>query len=384
MRVRVRALGVCLVGALAGVATSLSVDEASAQGGPGTIVGVVRDSAGMRVNAAEVAVAGTPLRALTSEDGSFRIARVGPGEVTLVVRRLGFRPDTVPVTVPGGREVTVNVLLTPVPAQLAAVRVQSAAQPYDSRLSGFNERRAKGAGTFISRDRLDQVTSYRFTDILREVPGVRIRPLRGGGTTVQIRASNCSPLVFIDGAPASAGAMDLDMIDLFTVEGIEIYHGLARVPAEFASVRGLERCGVIAIWSKPYRPPPRAPRAPKPVDLEALVADRAVFTAEDVDSPASLVEGTLAPAYPDSLWRAGIAGRVTVELIVGVTGRMQSNSLRIVSSTHPLFAASVASAMEDARFEVAAWQGRQVRQIVYLPIAFEIPSPRGGNGTMDQ
>lgn len=356
--------------AVLALALLLAAPEAIAQGS-GIISGVVRDSMGLEVQAAEVSVAGTSQRTHTNDRGAFRLVRVSPGDVTLNVRRLGFRAATHDVTVRAGAEVKVAVTLTPIPTQLPVVAVQARREVFDSRLAGFHARRERGGGSFISRDRLDQVHSYRFTDVLRELPGIRIRPLRGGGTTVQMRGADCSPLVFIDGFPAASGPLDLDMIDLFTVEGIEVYHGLASVPAEFSSVRGLERCGVVAIWTRPHRPRPR--RDPVPVDLEQLVADRVVFTAEDVDTPAVLTEDSGIPLYPDSLWRSGAGGRVLVEMVVDVTGRVQINSVRIVSATHPMFANAVREALLEAQFEPAVWQGRQVRQLVHLPFVFEVP-----------
>lgn len=355
----------------------LFVSPAAGQERLGVIVGVVRDSVGLEVSAAEVVLQGTSQRMLSDERGAFRFARVASGEATIGIRRLGFRPATATVTVAAGAEVRVNVQLIPVPTQLPVVEVRSRAQSFDSRLEGFHTRREKGVGSFVTRERLERVHSYRFTDILRELPGVRIRSVRGGGSNIQMRGANCFPLVFIDGFPAAAGTVDLDMIDLATVEGIEVYHGLATIPPEFVSVRGGERCGVVAIWSRPYRPPPRAPRPSTPVDLEQLVADRAVFTAEDVDSPAVLSEGTFLPAYPDSLWRMGVSGRVVAEFIVDAAGRVQAGSFRVVSATHLEFAAAVRRALDEARFAAAVWQGRHVRQLVQLPFVFEAPKASG-------
>jgi len=61
-------------------------------------------------------------------------------------------------------------------------------------------------------------------------------------------------MFYLDGFPATSGPMDLDMIDLSGVEGIEVYAGMTSIPAEFMGVVGGEQCGVIAVWSRPTRP----------------------------------------------------------------------------------------------------------------------------------
>lgn len=340
-----------------------------AQTSTGSVTGAVRDSLGAGLSMAEVAIAGSRQSAMTDAEGRFRIARVRAGEHALRIRRLGYHPETTTVTVTGGAEASVDIVLTPAPSQLMPVRISGRAAVYDARLAGFNSRRERGVGYFITRERLDAVHSFRFVDIMREVPGVRVGLLRGG-STVRMRGASCDPLVFIDGFPAAAGTVDLDIMDLNSVEGIEVYSGLASIPAEFVSVRGQERCGVIAIWSRPHRGRPTRGGRGTPTDLERLVAERRVFTAEDVDVPVRLEEGTAVPVYPDSLWRARVPGRVVVELVVEPDGQFEPATLRVVSATHPGFASAVRTALNDARFRAGMHDGRPIRQLVLLPFVF--------------
>jgi len=166
--------------------------------------------------------------------------------------------------------------------------------------------------------------------------------------------------------------MDLDMIDLASVEGIEVYSGVATVPPEFVSVRGLESCGVIAIWSRPFRNRQRRQGPVNLADLERLIAERKVYTAEQVDRPAVLTTGqTASPTYPDSLWNARISGSAVAEFIVDADGYVESGTVRIVSSTHPYFASAVRSSLEGVTFRAAELAGQGVRQMVQLPFRFE-------------
>jgi len=68
----------------------------------------------------------------------------------------------------------VDVRLESTPQQLTPVTVSARPEPYEQRLAGYYERASKKTGYFIGPERLDRLTSHRFTDILREIPGVRV------------------------------------------------------------------------------------------------------------------------------------------------------------------------------------------------------------------
>ncbi len=351
---------------------------------PATVSGVVRDSLGGGVIGARVSIKGSAARATTDSAGGYRVTGVTPGAAVLDVRRLGYRPASIPVSVGPGTEVKVDVELAPVPEQLAPVEVRRRPEAYDSRLAGFNERKSKHVGYFVTREKLDRMSSGRFVDALRDMPGVSLRTLRGGVATVSLRGARCAPVFYMDGFPARAGVMDLDMIDLSGVEGIEVYAGMSSIPAEFMSVAGGETCGVIAVWSRPYRPKSRR-REPISQDaLERLVAEQTVYTADRVSQPAMPIGRTPpSPVYPDSLYAAGVPGRVVAEFIVGEDGRIEEGSVAIVSSTHADFATSVRSALEGVVYRPALLDGKPVRQLVQLPFSFEpsaapdsVPPPR--------
>ncbi|HUR92890.1 MAG TPA: carboxypeptidase regulatory-like domain-containing protein [Gemmatimonadaceae bacterium] len=343
--------------------------DAAAQAG---LRGVVLDSQGGTIPGAQVSIEGSNAATVTDVAGVFRLQRIPRGSVTLNVRRLGYRPGQAIIQHAGATETAVEVRLIAVPEVLPTVEVRRRGDISDSRLAGYNARREKRVGHFVTRDQLDRRDSPRFADVLRGVPGVVVRPLRGsgGGRTVSMRG-NCSPLVFFDGFPAAAGPMDLDMVDLSTVEGIEIYSSLATIPVEFMSVAGTERCGVIAIWSRTARPRQRRLAEARAGELDRQMASKTVYTAEQVDNAAILAPGTVKPVYPDSLWRAGVGGRVVAEFIVGVDGIIEQGTFGVASTTHPQFSASVRSALETAVFRSATLAGRRVRQLVQVPFVFD-------------
>lgn len=364
--------------ALLGVAVSANGAGGQVQPAGVTVSGFVRDTLGLAILGVEVRIEGTARSTISGDDGAYRFAGVAPGELRLLARRLGFRPTVVDVEVGHGGLGDVEIRLVAVVQELAPVAVLARREAYESRLAGFYERRERKVGHFISRERLERTNSFSMTDILRDIPGVKIRPIGPILKAVRIRGASCPPLVFLDGAPATAGEFDLETIDLGMVEGIEVYSGSATVPAEFAGPRNLDRCGVVAIWSRPFRPGPRAPTtrsvdARPEIDLDRLVARGEAFTAASVDSAVTLVDGGFAPEYPTSLWRERRSGRVVAEFVVDTTGRVMNGTIGIIASSHPLFSLSAREALANARFHPARLAGALVRQVVQLPIEFRFP-----------
>jgi outer membrane biosynthesis protein TonB len=165
------------------------------------------------------------------------------------------------------------------------------------------------------------------------------------------------------------------MVDLAGVEGIEVYSGMS-IPPEFMVVSGSENCGVIAVWSRPFRPKARTQSPVSRAELERLVSEHTVYTADQVSEPASWTGGgSVSPVYPDSLWTARVPGRVVAEFIVGQDGRIEPGTLTIASTTHPYFASAVRSALDGAVFRQAVLNGEPVRQLVQLPFVFSPQSP---------
>lgn len=342
--------------------------------GTGAIRGTVYDSAGGALAGATVSVVGSDVHARTGENGAFRLGKVSVGRVRLEVRRLGFSPRVVEADIALGGDTHVDVLLSAIPQRLDVVDVRERPTASNSRLAGYNERRLKKVGYFITRERIDGANSRRLTDLLSQVPGIRFFPQRGGPThSVRLRGARCPPLVFIDGSPATSGEFDLDNVDPSTVEGIEVYPDMMSIPPELLGPRDLDRCGVIAIWSRPFRPrPQRAKNAEG--DAEQLVARKIAFLASEVDVPARLQSGTGVAVYPESLWQAAIDGRAVLEFMVDSAGTVLTETIQTVSSTHQLFTTAARDALSTAEFSPAMRGGHAVAQIVQLPFVFTVPT----------
>jgi periplasmic protein TonB len=78
------------------------------------------------------------------------------------------------------------------------------------------------------------------------------------------------------------------------------------------------------------------------------------------------------PEYPSRLRNAGVTGTVQVRFIVGANGRVETSSIKIVSTPHPDFVEGVRRALQNARFKAAEKGGTKVRQLVEQSFVFQL------------
>lgn len=364
------------------VAVTLAVTARSGEAqARGVVVGSVRAADESRLMGARVALAAGGGRAgadsataITGGDGAFRFEAVPDGTARLVIRRLGFRPETLSVDVPQLEGGPIVVLLERVAQPLAPVLVRGAtAGPLPS---AFERRRSSGFGHYITRADIEHRNPMRTTDLLRSIPGVTMGG-PDGARSPHFRAaggSSCEPSYYLNGAPVSA-AIDLDAMSVQSIEALEVYSGAATVPAALRSAAAPGGCGAIAIWSRMADAAVAYEDEADGFGADSLarrVATGWAYTADQVELPASPLPGMGPnPGYPDALRKAGISGRVVAEFVVDEQGRVDASSINIVSSTHPLLSAAVRASVGRARFAPAYSKGHVVRQVVHLPVVFE-------------
>lgn len=342
----------------------------SAQGA-GIVTGTVRDSSGAVISGAEIrSEAGESVR--TNELGQYRIS-LQQLPATLVARRLGFNSSSFPAGagLPGA-PVVVDLVLKALPNLLEPVVVRSDRVKYTGRLAGYYERlERRSGGAFISREQIDRENPRSLSQLLTHVPGINAVRMRGGGGGVRFRSRTCWPLVWLDGMPMGAGEVDLDAFPPQTIHGIEIYLGSTTAPLKYTAPRNMSSCGTILIWSRgPDTDPVTRPRPP-PRDLERLIASVAVYTADQVDRPATLDENRRVEiTYPAALFAAGTGGSVVAEFVVDQKGSVEEGTIGIVSSTDPDLSDAVRQAVERAAFRPALLDGKPVRQMVQQPFSF--------------
>ncbi|HXI34111.1 MAG TPA: TonB family protein [Gemmatimonadales bacterium] len=78
------------------------------------------------------------------------------------------------------------------------------------------------------------------------------------------------------------------------------------------------------------------------------------------------------PAYPDSLRAEGIEGRVTVQVVVDTSGRVEPGSAVVVQSPNAGFNQAALAFVYTAHFRPAKRRGHAVRAVVEVPIDFKL------------
>lgn len=309
----------------------------------------------------------------SDEAGQFTATRVNPGAMWLRIRRIGYRPESLLVTVVAGQSIEPTVVMRQIAQSIAAVKVIGR-RDITGPMAGFYKRVQTGSGRFFTQADIARRQPSSMTDLLRSVPGIRIET-RGFDNRVRIRGSRCSPLVWLDGQGLFAGEFDLDSVDPNTFEGIEVYSGPASVPVEFqGNQRVSSGCGTIILWSR--RGELRARKLkkgePTPAAVIAELLEQAqIFTVADVDTAARVDSTKLVrPFYPDSLFYSQMAGELIAEFVVGINGEAMMETFNSITTTHRSLVEPVRRAVREQRFVPAVRNGRVVQQVMQLPFTF--------------
>jgi len=143
-------------------------------------------------------VPGTSHRTVTDRSGRFHIPDVAPGSHLIVVRYLGFRPDTLPVEVLAGQTRQVAVTLKPAPYDLDRVVVEGARRGQARALN--QQRTATNIQNVIAQEQIDRFPDANIADGLKRVPGVTASQDYGEASGVMLRGlSSGLNSVTIDG-----------------------------------------------------------------------------------------------------------------------------------------------------------------------------------------
>ena len=345
-----------------------------------TAIGTVKDSSGIPLAGATVTSTATGQSAISNERGEFRLAGLVAGD-ELKARRLGFSPSTRKLS-PTQSQNEVDFRLGAIPRLLNPVVVSSSKPEYKGRLAGYYQRlERRSNGYFISRELIDKRSTGSLSQLLKSAPGVNSIGIRGGGRGIRMRGRGCRPLVWLDGVPMPAGEVDLDAFPTSTLHGIELYLGSTNAPSDFTLNGGFSSCGTIILWSRGKDTESARSASKRPIDLERMIESLKIFSADQVDTPASLSSSSaLDIEYPPELYSTSVSGSVLAEFVVDTTGSVEQETVSIVASTHPLFSAATIKALQNTRFTPAVKGGVRVRQVVQQPFSF-VPGQRKSAGT---
>lgn len=204
-------------------------------------------------------------KARTDSTGEFLVAMPHPGRYMILPRRIGYVGGLVgPFAIATRDTFELVIYLTPLVVTLNGVTIAARADRGVDFTRGFEERRARGVGSFITRQEIDKRGAQRALDLLRGLPGVIVlpggeHPELGDQFVISNRGSRtmagvCSIGIFVDGFEVDNETINR-AYRAADFEAIEVY-GVSEVPAQFKAGRG--NCGAVMYWSRSTagKPPP--------------------------------------------------------------------------------------------------------------------------------
>lgn len=208
----------------------------------GTIKGKVANAQGEPLVGASIVIEGTQIGAVSDIDGNFKITNAPVGEVTLVIKYVGY-DDTKVKTVVTENQTT----------ELSAVVEESAQKLDEVLVIGYGVQKKKlntGANISVKGENIESMKTTSTIDALKGIsPGVTITQKSGqagSGTKVNIRGVGtifkAEPLYIVDGIAVG----DIDNLSPSDIESIDVLKDAAS-----AAIYGSRAAnGVILVTTK--------------------------------------------------------------------------------------------------------------------------------------
>jgi hypothetical protein len=218
-----------------------------------TLTGTVRDSTTMEPVPGVTIGLEERVATFTDRDGRFRVDNVKLGTVYLEARRIGYRPVTMHIDIIEGETFDLGISAVPLPFSLEDIEV-TVDDNFASfgPMQGFMQRRRRGQGYSFLRWEIEEENPLYVTDLLRTLPGVRVRRDALGEQYITFRGCGSpmpkTPTVYVNGIQMDSDAWkQLEwLVHPENLEAMEVHLG-AYTPAEY---RNYDACGVIAIWTR--------------------------------------------------------------------------------------------------------------------------------------
>lgn len=185
----------------------------------------------------------------TGKAGEFLLLSSRSGRYSLRITHLDYIPmDSGSVVLGRGEAVEIEIRLGRriIPLEPLIVTART-----DQGRAGFQARmRRPGFGKFIKRSEIEQRPAARATDLLQQMPGVYLVPVRPSGHLVYMRAGagHCVPTVYVDGVVFRQTTPIDDFLTADMLEGVEVYTGLSAP----SPIHSLTTCGVVAFWTRGF------------------------------------------------------------------------------------------------------------------------------------
>jgi hypothetical protein len=166
---------------------------------------------------------------------------------------VAYGEPNVEVTVSPGSTTHLEIRLAPVAIEMEPIAVTIAVRPQWLEGNGFYNRQESGLGQFVTPDDIEIQRSRRFSEILRNLPGVQLRrvcnphcvQIVSMTTTTRTR---CWPTFYVDGRKMAFQTAEVDLDGIASTQdlaAVEVYRGISQTPPQFFGL-----CGSIVIWTR--------------------------------------------------------------------------------------------------------------------------------------
>ncbi len=228
---------------------------------------IVADSGREVVEDAEVIIADAALSVHSGARGAFRLRDVPVGTHRVVVRKLGFGPMETTLTFAANETVDRRIVLSRM-----TILNEVVITARDRRLTGFDENRARGIGTFFTRDFLETQEGRTLATVIGGTASVRLEydrgvgPSRPNGGVYIASTRHCIPVfaggvmtcapcyahVVVDGVVVTRfDRFDINSINPKDVEAIEYYRGPSEAPDRYQMADS--KCGLVVIHTRLFQ-----------------------------------------------------------------------------------------------------------------------------------
>ncbi len=228
------------------------------------LLGTFDEQSGDPIDGVEVMDVASGTTALTTRAGTLPLFFLPDGVSLLRLRKLGFTPLTMNVTISPIDTIPITVVMKRNAQELPAVITKDSARRYISpALNGFEERMHAGrGGYFIDDSTLRKMDADPLSIALRRLPGGTLRDGRFVSTRTSssgpvLRSAkpglNCNASVYENGVLLyqTGGKMpppDFDRLQVDAYAGVEFYAGPATYPAWISQMNN--PCGVLLLWTR--------------------------------------------------------------------------------------------------------------------------------------
>ncbi|MEA2766359.1 MAG: hypothetical protein QOK07_2763, partial [Gemmatimonadaceae bacterium] len=228
----------------------LSALDSGAKVGNSSVSGKVVLEGSTTNAGSRVELLGTDIVAITNDKGEFTMQKLPSGSGMLLARHVGFGAETAPVDLSSLERKHVTIKLSKFVSIMDPVLVTARRSAALDRL-GFNQRKKSGFGYYLGPDRLQNMHPGNVSDILRQVPGLRVSYGRYGDVVSSSRGLGRGCVeYYVDDMPFRE--MEPGEINHYVTGGevvaVEVYQGVS-TPGRFIQA-GSSSCTTIVLWTR--------------------------------------------------------------------------------------------------------------------------------------